>query len=204
MRIDELLNVKVEDIDFSVRPTRVNFPNLNAKRNKGRPTRFSDEATYYLKQHLGERKHGYVFGAGDNSRSINEPMSEGNAILIFYTACQNVKDEKIRTELTRLDTNERHVYHPHMLRAIFRSKMGPEIGEHRTLFFMGRLKAAEYSKHTPEEIDAAYLKGMSAVTFLQVESLKQAEEIKNLGQTITTVSTVQGGKVDELEAKKES
>jgi integrase len=185
MRVGELLNLRVKDVDFSHHPTLINIRAEITKDKQARYVFISDEATEFLKEWLGDRINNpddYIFYSGYFSvkgfkerKRRNEPMSYWNADAIFTNALK-------RAGLYKKDEHGRDKIHLHCLRKFFFTRMLPILGRDITEALMGHKLFLDYSyrRYTREEMAEFYKKGMKAVTILTPPPEVSREEVEKM------------------------
>jgi integrase/recombinase XerD len=213
MRIGELLNLRIEDIDFTIHPTAIHLWNTETKTDEERWTFISDEATEFLKLYLKGRKEGYVFlgrdqgEKPDGSSYLRGPISE-NEHMSYFTADVIFSSALDRARLRKKDVNGRDVFHLHKLRYFFKTYMGPHMDSQYVEAFMGHGNGSMkhlYDELPIQEIAKIYEKGMHAVTILnrtdtrQLKQLKEELEISN--KATQKILDHDRTKLAELEAK---
>ena len=175
MRIGEVLNLRVKDIDFSKRPVTVFIRPEIAKDRQARYAFISDEAAELLKTYLGERinnPESYIFQGRhqgvradgkvrQKSKWKNKPMTYYNAVVIFNNALR-------KAGLDSRDEGGRRVIHIHTLRKFFFTQLLPILGREITQALMGHKEYLDnaYRRFTLEQLGKYYLKAMPYLTFL--------------------------------------
>lgn len=131
MRLGELVQLKISDIDFNTNPTTIH---LRAETTKTRETRFthiSTEATKSLKDYL-RRSHGWsensntedhIFMA--NNHDYSNPVEYNKAVRSACTALQQSLLLIVRSipELYQKNENGRNSIHFHAFRAWFKTQV---------------------------------------------------------------------------------
>jgi integrase len=181
MRIGELLALKVKDVDFSKHPTTIRLRPETAKGKQKRICFISDEATEWLKKHLGENiknKDAWLFpsttrGFGKNRNREEQPMTYWNADAIFTNALE-------KAGIREKDEKGHDILHLHTLRKFFFTQMLSVLGREITEALMGHRQYLDlaYRRFTEDQLREFYLKGMNAVTILQPASVAQVNELR--------------------------
>jgi len=181
MRIGELLNLKIGDIDFSQQPTRVYIQPWFTKTKQRRVVFISDETTELLKQYLGERihrKNEYVFPGIEPKK----PLSGNVAYRMIMRAIK-------RAGLLEMDRSEtRYVLHPHSFRKFFFTQMLKMVGREFAEALLGHqlFLDSSYLRFTEEELAKAYQKGMKAICFIKAQPENEIlqDEVKKLQEEL--------------------
>ena len=139
MRIGEIVQLRLSDIDFETKPTTLNIRAETTKTKESRTTFITEEATSCLKQYLAR-----YFGWKDGEKNINLQNT-----LIFYRTCstkdldqepksyliiegkfQRMLTDHIKKipELYMKNENGRKVIHFHAFRKFFRTIVGDVLG----------------------------------------------------------------------------
>jgi integrase len=149
MRIGELVQLKISDIDFSSTPTRIRLRAEITKTKEARETYLTSEASKALQDYLsrffgwreGEKndhlKDIIIFGRTSNRKKDSELRSSSSIIaenVLINSLNQYVK--KI-PELNKLNENGRRVVHFHALRKFFRTVVGDAVGRDYAEALMG-------------------------------------------------------------------
>lgn len=179
-RIQEILNVKIKDIDFNKHPAWIRIWNEHAKDKQGRISFLTDEAVKYLKLYLGKRINNleeYVWGAGNNGEIATEPMSYGNACTVWETAVR-------KAGLDGKDSSGRLIYHIHTLRKFFKTKVRMAVSKDFAHILMGK-KDTHYDRDDDEELAQVYLsKCTKVLKIINRENPQDEEERDDFHRTI--------------------
>ena len=173
MRIGELLQLKLDEVNFDVSPTRMNIRAEYTKSGGRRYAFISDEATETLKEWLkireknlrtaiGRSKHKPPKGEAPQ-RSIEDqrifPFTKQSAYTIWNNALDNTKLNGID------DRTNRHKIHPHVLRKFFRSRMATIIPVDIVEALMGHegYLTEVYRRYTSEQLGEYYKKAEATI-----------------------------------------
>jgi integrase len=175
MRIGELANLRVGDVDFNSRPTKITVRASETKQKRSHTTFISSEATSLLKEFLGtriEQKEQYIFEHGKGG-----PGDTLYTILWRLFKKVNMK-EKLSPE------SRRYAVHPHSFRKYFFSQClaaGVERGLAEA--WMGHKYGLDESYlRVPEEEQAKlYLKAEPRLTIMS-EGEVSREEVEKIAE----------------------
>ncbi len=152
VRIGEMVQVRISDIDFSSKPTRVKIRAETTKTREARETYLTEEATKMLKDYLSNKfgwKEGQknennqnqvIFGRTSLDRTL-KPKEELRTNPVFVAI--NVLSESLRwnsrnvEDLNRLNENGRKAVHFHAFRKFFRTTVGDVVGRDYAEALMG-------------------------------------------------------------------
>jgi integrase/recombinase XerD len=160
LRIGELLKVKVGQVNFDTKPSRIIIMAKETKNRRTRTVFLTDEAISLLKEHLGDRiaeKDSYIFGNA-------KPMRTGTAYDVISYACQKAE---LRFKLDR--DSRRYAIHPHVFRKFFMTRLlsaGLDRGVIEALMGHKFGLDSAYLRLTEEEMAAMYLKAMDNLTIM--------------------------------------
>jgi integrase len=157
MRLGEAIVLKIGDVNFTVKPTRIMLsPKVAKKTGKARIVYISDEATEYLKRYLGERGNGdlWVF---PSEADMKNHVSEDRA---WSTITDCIEKAGLGKSKETTSCGRRRI-HPYSLRKFFFSKAVGVIGETAAHAMMGHGSYQQtYYRRTEEERTNDYLKCM--------------------------------------------
>ncbi|MBI1978534.1 MAG: site-specific integrase [Candidatus Aenigmarchaeota archaeon] len=162
LRVGELRNLKISDIDINSEPGVVRIKGLTAKERKSRTTFFSNEAKQALLQYLDHRKNNghqltddsFMFTTNDGSQ-----MSYQNLQFILNNVFKKVSKKE----------GKRYGLHAHSLRKFFKTQLisagvpGPIVDR---LAGHARYLSREYELYTEDQLKEWFLKGMKTVELL--------------------------------------
>jgi hypothetical protein len=180
MRAVEGLAIRLQDIDFSVNPTKIHIRKEYAKTKVARDIYVSDEATQYLKQWIdwkyrdkGEftktrRKDGLVFSAYETE---NEPNPDGIYVkvvkefqkLLTVSGMDERKEEGIQ---------KRRKITLHSFRRFVKTVISDQTNQDYSEWFLGHNKSPYYTKKEPERREIYATKCMKYLTFLDYTTLE--------------------------------
>ena len=151
MRIGELAELRISDIDFSEKPTRIMIRAETTKTSEARETFITEEATRALKDYLyryfhwqeGERnlhmQSLQIFGRTSASKSGKEsenPTAYSISNLLMKSLVNSIRN--IPDLDSKNSSNGRRVIHYHALRKYFRTIVGNVAGRDYAEALMGR------------------------------------------------------------------
>jgi len=163
MRIGELHNLKLGDIDLSKEIPTVKIKGVGAKERKSRITFISKEAKRFLEEYLNQRK------------SLGEELNENSPVIaredgkpMSYQNIQYLLEGVFRRYSKKV--GKRYTLHAHCLRKWFKTQLisaGVPAPIVDRLTGHSRYLAQEYELYTEDQLREWYKKGMSAVTILE-------------------------------------
>ncbi len=162
LRVSELINLKLKDIELDKEPVLIRVKGLTAKERKSRITFISREAKQSLLEYLEKRKE---LGHEINEESFVFVTKENKQL--SYQNLQYILNRVFR----RISKKEgkRFTLHPHSLRKFFKTQMisagvpGPIVDR---LVGHGRYLANEYELYTEDQLREWYIKGESNLLIL--------------------------------------
>ena len=163
MRIGELHNLKLSDIDFSKEIPTVRIKGIGTKERKSRMTFISKEARKFLEEYLNKRKE---FGEELNENSAVIAREDGKPM--SYQNLQYLLEGVFRKYSKKI--GKRYALHAHCLRKWFKTQLisaGVPAPIVDRLTGHARYLAQEYELYTEDQLREWYEKGMSAVTILE-------------------------------------
>ncbi|MEF8848837.1 MAG: tyrosine-type recombinase/integrase [Candidatus Thermoplasmatota archaeon] len=150
MRIGEATQLKLEDIDFSNRPTKINVRAEYTKTNEERFTFITEESSRYVKEWLKQREL-YLQYALKTAEKLNKPKSEEDGRVFPFEAQTARKWWKRLLKKVDLDERDKQtgflVYRPHTLRKFFRSNFVKAATERPTDYAEALLGHRGYVTH---------------------------------------------------------
>ena len=163
MRIGELHNLKLGDIDLSKEIPTIKIKGVGAKERKSRITFISKEAKKFLEEYLNQRK------------SLGEELNENSPVIaredgkpMSYQNIQYLLEGVFRRYSKKV--GKRYTLHAHCLRKWFKTQLisaGVPAPIVDRLTGHSRYLAQEYELYTEDQLREWYKKGMSAVTILE-------------------------------------
>ena len=162
LRVGELRNLKMSDIDIAHEPGIVKIKDLTAKERKSRTTFFSNEAKQVLPSYLEQRKNkghqitqeSFLFTTNGGTQ-----MSYQNLQFILNNVFKKVSKKE----------GKRYGLHAHSLRKFFKTQLisagvpGPIVDK---LSGHARYLAREYELYTEEQLKEWFMKGMHSLELL--------------------------------------
>jgi len=205
MRIGEITQLTIDDIDFDSNPTRIRIRGETTKTRTARETFLTTEATTTLKDYLkryhnwneGQQNHHVknkaIFGRTSISKKIykQEHQLKTSPELAVKTLLQKSLERGIKKipELNIKNENGVRVIHFHAFRKFFRTTVGNEVGRDFAEAIMGHSFYLDtYYQLSNEKKCELYLKAEPHLTI---------SDFQNVEKTLKTFS----GKYEELENK---
>lgn len=158
LRIGELHQLKVGDVDLQKNPPTLRIRATGAKERKGRITFITDETRKILEEYLSLRNNPEA-DAPLISREDGKPMSYQNLQFILNMAFRKFSEKE----------GKRFKLHPHSLRKWFKTQLiaagvpGPIVDR---LTGHARYLAQEYELYTEEQLRDWYMKGMENLSIM--------------------------------------
>jgi integrase len=177
MRIGELASLRVGDIDFNSRPTKITIRAQETKQKKAHITFISSEATALLKEYLGEKinqKDQYLFEPGKNGR----PRDALYAILWRLFKKADLR-EKMSPE------SRRYAIHPHSFRKYFFTQcLAAGIERGLVEAWMGHKYGLDesYLRVPEEEQGKFYLKAEPRLTIMSEGGEVSREDVEKIAE----------------------
>jgi len=163
MRVGELYNLKLGDMDFSKEIPVVRIRGAGAKERKSRITFISSEAKKFLEEYLNQRK------------SLGEELNENSPVIaredgkqMSYQNIQYLLERVFRKYSKKV--GKRYTLHAHCLRKWFKTQLisaGVPAPIVDRLTGHSRYLAQEYELYTEDQLREWYSKGMHALTILE-------------------------------------
>ncbi|MGQ0795146.1 MAG: tyrosine-type recombinase/integrase [Nitrosopumilaceae archaeon] len=185
MRLGELVQLRVSDIDFSTNPTTIHLRKETTKTRQTRLTHITAEGTKCLKDYM-RRKLGWSEGKISdqylflpNERDFSEPIVYNRAVRTSCTSLQLNLLSVIRTvpELYQKNENGRNSIHFHAFRAWFKTQV---TNAHQSDFaeaLMGHQSIKlMYYRNNPKERLKTYLEVESALTISDLSTIENTVE----------------------------
>lgn len=189
VRIGELVQLRISDIDFDSRPARIMIRAGTTKTKESRETYLTEEATKTLKDYLsskfkwkeGEKNENILNQAIFGRTSLNRSLKPGeqlrtNPVLVAI----NVLTESLRwhsrniQDLNRLNENGRKVIHFHAFRKFFRTTVGDVVGRDYAEAVMGHHFYLDTYYNLPQEKRREmYLKAEPYLTISDFEKIEK-------------------------------
>ncbi len=183
IRIGEALSLEMDDIYLNEVPARIHIRGENSKNGNGRTTFVSSEAKELLEEYLQNRDR-YLDIASKRSR-FGKNKEDKRLFPFEQTTAQVLWTGAIdKSNLNGRDKGtNRHVFHPHVLRKFFRSKMSQMVQVDIVEALMGHAGylTSEYRKYSDEDLAKAYTFGESTVMVFG-----NVEKVTELQQTVET------------------
>jgi len=162
MRVGELHNLKLGDIDFSKEVPSVKIKGVGAKERKSRITFISLEARKFLEEYLNRRN-----SLGENLDENSPVVAREDGKSMSYQNLQYLLEGTFKKYSKKV--GKRYMLHAHCLRKWFKTQLisaGVPAPIVDRLTGHSRYLAQEYELYTEEQLREWYLKGMHAVTIL--------------------------------------
>jgi len=185
-RLNEMLSVSINDIDFNHHPVKMTFRGENTKTGQQRYTFISDEAAAAVQEWLKVRDQ-YIEMSNAKSKKLIEmgrasvKTTEDKRLFPFADASVTAwwNDALAASgELTKDDVTGRNQLRIHGFRKFFLSQMSLVISKEIGEFLAGHSAylSGSYRRYDDETVAAEYLKAMHMVT---VTGSKQVKELEN-------------------------
>lgn len=184
MRLGELVQLKVSDLDFSTNPTAIHLRKETTKTRQTRLTHITAEATRALKDYMrrglgwseGTATDKYLFLA--NNRDFSDPVVYNRAV---RTTCTSLQLSLLRVissipELNQKNENGRNSIHFHAFRAWFKTQV---TNAHQSDFaeaLMGHqsIKLMYYRNNLKDRLK----------TYLEIESVLTVSDLTTVENTV--------------------
>ncbi|MBI2542969.1 MAG: site-specific integrase [Candidatus Aenigmarchaeota archaeon] len=156
LRIGELRELKVEDVDLESVPAKVRIKGITAKERKSRITFISNEAKEALQSYINTRKNN-----GHQLTPESALFTTNSGTKMSYQNLQFIMNN-IFKKISKKE-GKRYEIHPHSLRKFFKTQLiaagvpGPIVDR---LTGHSRYMSQEYELYTEEQLKEWYLKGM--------------------------------------------
>ena len=183
IRAAEGLAVRLCDIDFSVKPTKIHIRKEFAKTRTARDIYISDEATYYLKQWIDWKYR-------DKGKYGSKVRSSNDLIFSIYNTkgvpSPRMLYAKILKEFQKLLTivgmderkeegiQERRKITLHSFRRFVKTVISDQVNQDYSEWFLGHNKSPYYTKKESERREIYATKCMKYLTFLDYSLLEAA------------------------------
>lgn len=194
MRIGEIIQVKLSDVDFDSQPTRIKIRAETTKTRESRETFLTAEATNSLKDYLtrffdwkkndsNDLKDLVIFGR--TKKSYRKSLAERKKTLLQTNSSVLINSLKKSIEnipeLSKLNENGRHMVHFHAFRKYFRTVMGNAVGRDYAEALMGHHFYLDTYYNLPEEKKREMY--LQAEPFLTISDYAQIEkDLRNVKQ----------------------
>ena len=129
MRIGETLQLELDDINLEVVPTTIKILGKYTKTGSSRYSFISQEATEALKEWLKIREESLITLVHRSNINRREKINNQRIFPFEHSTARFMWNEALRkAKLDHRDkTTRRMIFHPHVLRKFFRTKMATEI-----------------------------------------------------------------------------
>lgn len=186
VRIGELVQIRISDVDFESKPTKVRIRAEITKGREARETFLTQEATVALKDHLkryfgwkegqsnAELQNTAIFGRtwGINSKAFTKNSPTRLATAALEKSLVNYVS-KI-PELAKVNENGRYVIHFHAFRKFFRTTVGDAVGRDFAEALMGHHFYLDTYYNLPEQKRREmYLKAEPYLTISDISKLEK-------------------------------
>jgi len=213
MRIGEIVQLKISDIDFESEPLKIRIRAETTKTKESRETFLTQEATRIVKDYL--RRY-YNWNSDQKNEQLQNQIIFGRTVGIKSNNSRTLKKNPARNdttnlglslryytskipELARLNENGRNMIHFHAFRTFFRTTVGNAVGRDFAEAIIGHhFYLDSYYNLPEEERKKLYLKAEPYITisdFRRVEKdlismKKKQEEIEE--KQIELIQALQG------------
>jgi integrase len=152
MRAVEAASLKLQDVDFTVSPTRIAIGRQNSKTKRGRIIYCSDEATIHIKK-LVQMYHykqptDFIFAAKPYTK---HPMSIYRTLLEEFQKVQDIADKGHRKE-----NSKRRKYTLHSFRRTCFSIINEQTNSEFAHYYLGHFSGSPYWTHKESERQNIY------------------------------------------------
>ncbi|MCK4885042.1 tyrosine-type recombinase/integrase [Candidatus Bathyarchaeota archaeon] len=186
MRIGELLKSNIEDLYLNEEPARIQIRGENTKTGNSRHAFFSREAKEALVEWLKVRD-GYLAAAVGKSHIYKKRLEDSRVFPFDPSTAYSIWKKALhKSGLNGKDKSTgREKIHPHVLRKLFRTRLGAVIPVDVVEALMGHegYLTEVYRKYTVQDLAKFYLKGEAALLVFtdtqKVVELHKAIEEKN-------------------------
>ncbi|MDO8873317.1 MAG: site-specific integrase [Methanoregula sp.] len=185
-RLNEMLSVSINDIDFNSHPIKMTFRGTNTKNGQQRYTFISDEATAAVQEWLKVRGR-YIEMSNAKSKKLIEmgraSVKTANDTRLFPFSDASVTgwwNDALSAsgELTKDDVTGRNQLRIHGFRKFFLSQMSLIVSKEIPEMLAGHSAylSGSYRRYDDETVGAEYLKAMHMVS---ITGNKQVKELEN-------------------------
>jgi len=185
-RLNEMLSVSLNDVDFNSHPVKMTFRGENTKNGQQRYTFISDEAAAAVQEWLKVRGQ-YIEMSNAKSKKLIErglasvKSAEDTRLFPFSDASVTAWWNEALTaseEMTKDDVTGRNQLRIHGFRKFFLSQMSLVISKEIGEFLAGHSAylSGSYRRYDDETVATEYLKAMHMVS---VSGSKQVKELEN-------------------------
>lgn len=175
MRAIECLAIRIKDVDFSVKPTKIHIRKEYAKTRIGRDIYVSDEATLFLNQWI-EWKY-------DNIERPRKRDENDLVFTVYSTTDPMLLYGKILKEFQKLLTivgldqrkenvQRRRKITLHSFRRFAKTVISDQVNQDYSEWFLGHSKSPYYTKKEPDRRQIYGTKCMKYLTFLDYETFE--------------------------------
>lgn len=185
MRLGEIIQLKIGDVDFSSKPVRIQIRAETTKTKESRETYLTSEATISLKDYLSSSfgwidgqsnkllKDQIIFGRTRKSKGENWKLEASQRAESTLIGSLKGYVNKI-PELNRLNENGRRVIHFHAFRKYFRTVVGDVVGRDYAEALMGHHFYMDTYYNLPaEKRREMYLKAEPHLTISDFEKIER-------------------------------
>lgn len=185
MRLGEIIQLKIGDVDFSCKPVRIQIRAETTKTRESRETYLTSEAAISLKDYLssffgwvdGQQnnllKDQVIFGPTRKSKQNSRKLEASQRAESTIIGSLKGYVKKI-TELNRLNENGRRVIHFHAFRKYFRTVVGDAVGRDYAEALMGHHFYMDTYYNLPvEKRREMYLKAEPHLTISDFEKIER-------------------------------
>jgi integrase len=179
MRTKEALGIRLQDIDFSVTPTKIHIRKEFAKNRVARDIYVSYEATHYLKQWLdwkyreNEIEWTRIPNSNDLVFAINSTVSEPNPSHIYVKIIMEFQKLLAIVGMDeRKEGMKRRKITLHSFRRFVKTVISDQTNKDYSEWFLGHSKSPYYTKKEPERRETYATKCVKYLTFLDYSGLE--------------------------------
>ena len=175
MRATECLAIRIKDIDFLVKPTKIHIRKEYAKTRTGRDIYISDETTLYLKQ--------WIQWKYDNTDRPRKRDENDLVFTVYSTVDLMLLYDKILREFQKLlaivglDERKENVQRRikitlHSFRRFVKTVISDQVNQDYSEWFLGHSKSPYYTKKEHDRRQIYATKCMKYITFLDYSILE--------------------------------
>ncbi len=196
-RLNEMLSININDVDFNNHPVRMTFRGENTKNGQQRYTFISDEAVVAVQEWLKVRGQYITMSNAKSKKLIARGLAsvknaEDTRLFPFSDASVTAwwNDALAASgELTKDEVTKRNQLRIHGFRKFFLSQMSLVISKEVGEFLAGHSAylSGSYRRYDDETVAAEYLKAMHMVSITGIKQVKELEnELKEMMQKQAT------------------
>jgi len=192
MRIGEALKLKVEDVDLTSEPPRINIRGEYTKTGNSRIAFISSEAKEFLEEWLKIRENEIFIAVKRSTRYGKKaedkriwPFEPNTA---YYIWRSSIKKAQLDKRFQYNNSLERFTVHPHVLRKFFRTRMATVIPVDVVEALMGHegYLTEVYRRYSLEDLAKFYKQGEHTLTVFGLEEANKLRELEEANRAFQT------------------